>query len=219
MKLVVGIDGESYTELSHAFVETWKEAFEWVKEDVRKYDGSKTEKVGDKIYTQYTPTFHVHQLFDIDESKPFIVVHWHAYEGVDFDIKQFNTYKEARKYMNDTVTDVVANNEDYIIDWFNDKGACVDVKKEWMMWRIVEGRRTIIERKSVTEIDDTISRQAVEHLDLFTKTYCRVKSITDDLAFRCKQCEFGKPNGKCLVKVMARELCPDYKDFGAMGDL
>lgn len=68
--------------------------------------------------------------------------------------------------------------------------------------------------------EDTISRQAaVKHLDLFTKAYCRDKSITDDLAFRCKQCEFEMPDGRCLVKVMARKLCPDYKDFGAMGDL
>lgn len=72
----------------------------------------------------------------------------------------------------------------------------------------------------VTEmVGDTISRQAVEHLDWFTKLYCRDKSITDDLIFRCEQCEFELPDGRCLVKAMARKLCPDYKDFGAMGDL
>jgi hypothetical protein len=67
--------------------------------------------------------------------------------------------------------------------------------------------------------NDTISRQAVKHLDLFTKTYCRDKSVEDDLVFRCNQCEFEMPNGRCLVKVMARKLCPDYRDFGCMGDL
>ena len=66
---------------------------------------------------------------------------------------------------------------------------------------------------------DTVDRQAVEHLDWFTKLYCRDKSITDDLAFKCEQCEFEMPDGTCLVKVMTRKLCPDYKDFGAMGDL
>ena len=67
---------------------------------------------------------------------------------------------------------------------------------------------------------DTISRQAVKYLDLFTKTYCRDKSATDDLVFRCSDCEFElRPSGKCLVKCMARKLCPDYKDFGSMGDL
>lgn len=75
------------------------------------------------------------------------------------------------------------------------------------------------EKRTETHACDSISRQAVEHLDWFTKLYCRDKSITDDLAFRCEQCEFEMPDGRCLVKAMASKLCPDYKDFGAMGDL
>jgi len=66
---------------------------------------------------------------------------------------------------------------------------------------------------------DTISRQAVKYLDLFTKIYCRDKSVTDDLVFRCKECEFEMPDGKCLAKCMAHKLCPDYREFGSMGDL
>ena len=66
---------------------------------------------------------------------------------------------------------------------------------------------------------ETINQQAVEALDKFTKIYCRDNSVKDDLVFRCKQCEFEMLNGKCLVKVMAYKLCPDYKDFGSMGDL
>lgn len=68
-------------------------------------------------------------------------------------------------------------------------------------------------------MNDFISRQAVKHLDLFTKTYCRDKSVEDDLIFRCNQCDFQLPDGTCLVKTMARKLCPDYRDFGSMGDL
>ena len=70
-----------------------------------------------------------------------------------------------------------------------------------------------------TNVGGTISRQAVAYLDLFTKTYCRDYSVTDDLVFRCKECEFEASGGKCLVKCMARMLCPDYKEFGCMGDL
>ena len=66
---------------------------------------------------------------------------------------------------------------------------------------------------------DIISRQAVKHLDLFTKTYCRDKSVKDDLIFRCNQCDFRLPDGICLVKTMAGKLCPDYREFGSMGDL
>ena len=69
-------------------------------------------------------------------------------------------------------------------------------------------------------MSDLISRQAaVKHLDLFAKAYCRDKSVTNDLVFRCKQCDFEMPDEKCLVKTMARKLCPDYKNFGSMGDL
>ena len=75
------------------------------------------------------------------------------------------------------------------------------------------------EERTETHTCDCIERQAVWHLDWFTKLYCRDKSITDDLVFRCEQCKFETPDAKCLVKVMARKLCPDYKDFGAMGDL
>ncbi len=64
-----------------------------------------------------------------------------------------------------------------------------------------------------------IKKQAVEYLDAFTKTYCIDESVQDDLVFRCKDCEFEMQDGTCLVKVMAHKLCPDYKDFGSMGDL
>ena len=66
---------------------------------------------------------------------------------------------------------------------------------------------------------DTVNERAVKFLDLFAKTYCRDKSVTDDLKFRCSECEFEMPDKKCLVKCMARKLFPDYKDFGSMGDL
>lgn len=154
MKLVVGIDGESYTELSHAFVETEKEAYDWVKEDVKEYNCFEIVKDGDKIYTRYyrsdfnavldvvdTPSFHVYQLFDIDESKPFVVVHWHAYDSVDFEISQFDTYRKARCYMSNSVVNIVARNEDSSIEYFDDESSCVDLENEWMMWRIIEIRR------------------------------------------------------------------------------
>ena len=66
---------------------------------------------------------------------------------------------------------------------------------------------------------ETVNERAVKFLDLFAKTYCRDKSVTDDLKFRCSECEFEMPDKKCLVKCMARKLFPDYKDFGSMGDL
>ena len=75
------------------------------------------------------------------------------------------------------------------------------------------------DKRTETHACDSISRQAVKHLDLFTKTYCRDKSVKDDLVFRCNQCDFQLPDGTCLVKTMAKKLCPDYREFGSMGDL
>lgn len=73
-----------------------------------------------------------------------------------------------------------------------------------------------------TNTPNTLETLAVFYLDMFTKTYCRDKSVTDDLAFRCGDCDFlakGNICDICLVKLMARKLCPDYRDFGSMGDL
>lgn len=56
-------------------------------------------------------------------------------------------------------------------------------------------------------------------MDQFTKVFCIDSEVTDDLAFRCKECPFEMENGICLVKRFCRKFAPDYKDFGAMGDL
>ncbi len=68
-------------------------------------------------------------------------------------------------------------------------------------------------------MDDLIYRQAVKKLYDFTKKFFREENVEDDLVFRCSQCDFEMQDGRCLVKVMARKLCPDYRDFGCMGDL
>ena len=62
-------------------------------------------------------------------------------------------------------------------------------------------------------------REAVVHLDRFCKAFCIDVKVTDDLEFRCKDCTFQTESGKCLVKMFKCIYAPDYKDFGAMGDL
>lgn len=117
-------------------------------------------------------------------------------------------------------------------DWCNecpgfDRDDCFKLsdktRKEWTE-EIIKALPTVQPEKAQLSQEgttsDLISRQAVKYLDLFTKTYCRDESAIDDLSFRCSDCEFElRPSGKCLVKCMARKLCPDYKDFGSMGDL
>ena len=61
--------------------------------------------------------------------------------------------------------------------------------------------------------------KAVRLLDLFTKEFCRDKSVTDDLMFRCDECPFEVEGGICLVKEFKCKFYPEYKEFGSMGDL
>lgn len=71
------------------------------------------------------------------------------------------------------------------------------------------------------EIDNTEIQKSVHLLDLFTKTFCRYPNDYErfnDLKFRCGECPFRK-NSQCLCKVFKSQYAPDYKDFGAMGDL
>ena len=63
--------------------------------------------------------------------------------------------------------------------------------------------------------------KAVEVLDAFTKEFCMDVEKTNaenDLYFMCEKCPFEE-NGNCLVKIFKNRYCPDYADFGCMGDL
>ena len=67
-----------------------------------------------------------------------------------------------------------------------------------------------------TENDDL---QAVRTLHKFMKEFCIDCSVKDDLAFRCEECTFNCADGTCMVKKFKNKFAPDFKDFGAMGDL
>lgn len=56
---------------------------------------------------------------------------------------------------------------------------------------------------------------ATQILDVFTKTFC-IKRDSEDLEFECKICPFQNADGTCRVKMFKCDLCPEYKDFGAM---
>ena len=68
--------------------------------------------------------------------------------------------------------------------------------------------------------DKDVKKMAVKALDVFSKIYCRDKTEKNDLEFRCKECPFeDRLTGKCSVKAFWKNNCPEYKDFGSMGDL
>lgn len=64
--------------------------------------------------------------------------------------------------------------------------------------------------------------KAVDALDLFTKEFCMdvdMMNTEHDLFFMCEQCPFEAENKDCLVKIFKKKFCPDYQNFGCMGDL
>ena len=75
---------------------------------------------------------------------------------------------------------------------------------------------------TITPQDRSEIAKSVVLLDLFTKTFCRYPNDYerfDDLKFRCKDCPFWGEDGSCSVKLFKTMYAPDYKEFGAMGDL
>ena len=82
----------------------------------------------------------------------------------------------------------------------------MEIKSNYEVWA---GRTTDDEKKAVKLLDD------------FTKAFCinlDISNATDDLTFRCKECPF-EDKDKCRVKEFKNKFDPNYKDFGAMGDL
>ena len=55
-----------------------------------------------------------------------------------------------------------------------------------------------------------------------TKEFCMdvdKMNAEEDLFFMCSECPFEYENDDCLVKIFKKKFCPDYKNFGSMGDL
>lgn len=64
-------------------------------------------------------------------------------------------------------------------------------------------------------------KEAVASLDKFTKNWCmncKETEETNDLVFRCDECLFSQGE-ECLLKMFRKKYCPEYKNFGCMGDL
>lgn len=64
--------------------------------------------------------------------------------------------------------------------------------------------------------------EAIHGLDIFTKNWCMNCAETDktnDLVFRCKECDFSADKGICLIKKFATNHESNYNmdDFGSMG--
>lgn len=84
----------------------------------------------------------VYQYFEV--SSDIVLVHYHAYEGVDFDVVgEFDDFNKARDKMTLAAFEVYSNaGENHrIFDWIYGDSACVDTGNEWQLWYIATNLR------------------------------------------------------------------------------
>lgn len=79
--------------------------------------------------------WNVYEVHQTKTAKEFIVVHHHAYQGVDFDIVgEYDSIEEARKIINREVEKV--NVDGNIVTYLNQ--TVIDNGIEWEVWSIIE---------------------------------------------------------------------------------
>ena len=143
--LMCMLDSENYTDPVIEFCETREEGFQMFKDWVIPYndppkfevDGNRCDatwwKPGEETYDDFA----VCEVFDLNE-KPYILIWWHAYDGVDFDVKQFSSFEEANAVMRSEADDIdtfgVDNEPTFPEDW----GTVIDNGYEWNCWKIIK---------------------------------------------------------------------------------
>ena len=143
MKICVSIDSESYTTLTTDVVSSVDEAVTKLleREDNPSLKLSIEEKDGSARITLEDGVgyFVVAQVFDVAEKK-YAAVWWHAYDGVDFDLKGMsNDFTEAKAQLDFYVTNFWVNDGYDVDDYENgDTFALTDTGNEWECIEIVD---------------------------------------------------------------------------------
>ncbi len=149
MYLGVFIDSENYTQLGCVMGDTLSEVkskvekyyvddFDWSDRFV-KMNGNKILRGVTEKKDDYNLWFAVAEIFDVDSDK-YYLVYWHAYNGVDFDVTEFDSWDSAYDRMKCEYHDMI---EDWEIDTnsnqcYIDSYSCViDDDVEWHMMEIV----------------------------------------------------------------------------------
>ena len=132
MKKGFAINDEFYTELLEFSGETDDEIINYAInyagfKDYEVLKESKEDSLWVSISDKESESFVIIQIFDIDCKSA--VVHWHAYDGVDFKV-----------YPDGDLKALVAKKKDELGDNFNIDVeqydfVCLDIYGEWLMWR------------------------------------------------------------------------------------
>lgn len=150
MYLAVAIDGD-YVYLSYKYCDLESDVFDWFKKfnsdvDDVTYEVNENEKRISAEYYVYgydSKDFSVCQYFELT-GKPYLVVWWHAYNGVDFRVKEFNALEDAHNNIVKEIDTLVKeiecetydeNYRDVVFCW---EPYVVDTGDEWQCWQIIK---------------------------------------------------------------------------------
>lgn len=149
MFIAVGIDDEHYSELFYTMSDDLSEVISAV-ETYSDY-GVMTWKLageGDnyilrgEAWRDYR--FFVAEIFEVSKESPYFLIHWHAYNGVDFGVEEFESIEAAKTeiesrwnedqelYFEDTCEDS---------NFLDDDESIFDTGYEWKMHKIVRNER------------------------------------------------------------------------------
>lgn len=149
MFIAVGIDDEHYSELFYTMSDDLSEVISAV-ETYSDY-GVMTWKLageGDnyilrgEAWRDYR--FFVAEIFEVSKESPYFLIHWHAYNGVDFGVEEFESIDAAKTeierrwnedqelYFEDTCEDS---------NFLDDDESIFDTGYEWKMHKIVRNER------------------------------------------------------------------------------
>ena len=149
MYLAVWIDGEHYTEPYIKKCESIRDGFDWFKSCMETDETEVSyEEEGNRIVAEYPydhgwdndiMDFSVCEVYEIKE-RPYALIWWHAYNGVDFAVTEFDDFTEANEAMRSEAVDALIEWNDPEFEGVKpeDVSACVDTGDEWQCWRIIE---------------------------------------------------------------------------------
>lgn len=141
MYLAVMIDGEHYVDMEAYPCESIHEGFDLFKENFVMNNKAKYRVDDNRIvatyYTGSYEDFSVCEVYEVDE-KPYTLVWWHAYDGVDFTVRLFDSFEEARETMTAEANELMSKLEDAQQDSDEGNFICVDTGIEWECWQIIE---------------------------------------------------------------------------------